>query len=100
MTVPIHLVRNADVEAGAARFGRALDSVDVPARGSVACLLANTPEFLSVYRGTTWTGRRFTPLSGRWTKDDADYVVGNCEADVLVADARYAEIARAGRRTG
>ncbi len=95
MSAPIHLVRNAEVEAGAARFARALDAAGVPARGAVACLLANTPEFLSVYRGATWSGRRFTPLSGRWSADEVDYVVGNCEADAFVVDARYAETVRA-----
>ena len=96
MKTPIHLVSNADVIAGAARFARALDSANVPRRGAVACLLANTPEFLSVYRGTTWSGRRFTPLSGRWTTDDVAYVIENCEADVFVVDARYADIALPG----
>lgn len=95
MNAPIHLVTNAEVEAGAARVARTLDSAGVPTRGAVASLLANTPEYLSIYRGTTWSGRRFTPLSGRWTKDDVDYVVGNCEADALFVDARYADIAQA-----
>jgi len=95
MTTPIHLVTNAEAETGAARLARTLDDAGVPTRGAVASLLANTPEFLSVYRGSTWSGRRYTPLSGRWTKDDVDYVVGNCEADALIVDVRYAEIATA-----
>ncbi|HPG28129.1 MAG TPA: AMP-binding protein [Myxococcota bacterium] len=93
MLAPIHVVRNAEVEAGAARFARALDGAGVRKRAAVACLLANTPEFLSAYRGTTWSGRRFTPLSSRWTAADVDYVVGNCEADALVVDARYSGVA-------
>ncbi len=96
MSAPVHLVHNADALAGAHRFARALDAAGVPTRGSVACLLANTPEFLAVYRGATWSGRRFTPLSGRWTSDDVAYVVENCEADVFIVDARYAEIALLG----
>jgi long-chain acyl-CoA synthetase len=96
MSAPIHLVQNSEVEAGASRFARCLDAEGVPKRGAVACLLANTPEFLSIYRGTTWSGRRFTPLSGRWTREDVDYVIENCEPDALVVDARYAEIAELG----
>ncbi|MFK7897046.1 MAG: AMP-binding protein [Myxococcota bacterium] len=96
MRIQNHYVSNAEALAGAARFARTLDAAGVPARGSVACLLANTPEFLSVYRGATWSGRRFTPLSGRWTADDAAYVIENCEADALVVDARYAEIVETG----
>lgn len=95
MTIAIHLVTNAEAETDAARFARTLDDAGVPTRGAVASLLANTPEILSVYRGSTWSGRRFTPLSGRWTKDEVDYVVGNCEADALIVDVRYAEIALA-----
>lgn len=95
MRVPIHLVRNAEVIEGSARFARALDQAGVAKRGAIACLAANTPEYLSTYRGATWSGRRFTPLSGRWTPADVDYVVGNCEAECLVADARSAQAALA-----
>ncbi|MCR9096163.1 MAG: AMP-binding protein [bacterium] len=92
MPTPIHTVRNASALAGAARFSRALDAAGVPTRGAVACLSANTPETLFTYRGTTWSGRRYTPLSGRWQADDVDYVVGNCEADAFVVDARYGDL--------
>ena len=88
---PIHPVRNDEVIDGAARFARSLDAAGVARRGAVACLSANTPETLFAYRGATWSGRRWTPLSGRWTADEVDYVVGNCEAQALVVDARYAD---------
>ena len=93
MTDSIHRVRNEEVRAGAARFARALDIAGVPARGAVACLCANTPETLAAYRGATWSGRRYTPLSSRWQAEEVDYVVGNCEADAVVVDARYADVA-------
>ena len=95
MSAPIHTVRNAEALAGAARFSRALDAAGIPTRGAVACLTANTPETLSAYRGATWSGRRYTPLSGRWQAEDVDYVVGNCEADAFVVDARYADLVAA-----
>lgn len=93
MSAPIHYVENASVVSSAAQFARALDASEIPVRGAVACLTANTPETLAAYRGATWSGRRFTPLSSRWTAPEVDYVVGNCEADVLVVDARYADLA-------
>jgi long-chain acyl-CoA synthetase len=34
-------------------------------------------------------------MSWRWTPEECEYVVGNCEADCLVADARFAAAARA-----
>ena len=88
-------VRNADILPGAWRFARALDAAGVGRRDAVAALLPNVPEYFSVYRGSTWTGRRFTPMSWRWTPEDVDYVVGNCEANAFVAHARFSEAARA-----
>src|SRR5207237_10857182 len=83
----------SELEATGNRFARLLDTLGVPTRGGVAALAGNVPELLAAYRGTTWSGRRFTPLSWRWTADDVEYVVGNCEADVLVVDARHASLA-------
>lgn len=94
MSNPIHFLRNADAIASAARFARALDGAGVPTRGAVAILMANTPEYIAAYRGATWSGRRLTPCSTRWTADDVAYVVENCEADALVVDARYADVVR------
>ena len=94
MSSPTHRVSNARVLAGSAKFARALDRAGLPTRGAIACLSANTPETLFVYRGATWSGRRFTPLSSRWTAGEVDYVVENCEADALVVDVRYADVAR------
>ena len=98
MPSPIHFLRNADAIASAARFSRALDQAGVPTRGAVALLMANTPEYIAAYRGSTWSGRRLTPCSTRWTAAEVAYVVENCEADAVVVDARYAEIALEGTR--
>src|SRR3954453_8247981 len=72
-----------------------LDTPDVPRRGGVAVLGGNVPEYLATYRGTTWSGRRFTPMSWRWSPDEVTYVVGNCEANVLVVEAPYSHLADA-----
>jgi long-chain acyl-CoA synthetase len=66
----------------------------VATRGNVAALLPNVVEFLWAYRGCAWSGRRFTPMSWRWSVDEATYVLDNCEADVFVAHARFAEVAQ------
>lgn len=88
-------IRNEDVMGGANQFARLLDDVGVARRGVVAALLRNTPEMLFANRGVTWSGRRFTPMSWRWTPEECDYVVGNCEAECFVADAQFAEAALA-----
>jgi long-chain acyl-CoA synthetase len=94
MTVSHTVTHNAAIQAGGNRFARALDALAVPARGSIATLLPNVPEFVWTYRGAGWSGRRLTPMSWRWTADDARYVVHNCEAEVLVAHARFADVAQ------
>lgn len=88
-----HTISNAQLRAAAAQFARALDQAGIPARGTVALLGANTPEFLAAYEGATSSGRTVTPLSWRWTAEDITYVVKDCEADALVLDARYAALA-------
>lgn len=75
-------------------MARALDRAGVASRGNVAVLLPNVVEFLWTYRGCAWSGRRFTPMSWRWSIDEATYVVENCEADIVIAHSRFADIAR------
>ena len=84
---------SGELVAAGNRFARMLDATDTPLRGGVAVLSGNVPEYLATYRGTTWSGRRFTPMSWRWSPDDVAYVVENCEADVLVVEARHAQLA-------
>ncbi len=89
------VVTSGDLVAAGNRFARMLDATSTPLRGGVAVLSGNVPEYLAAYRGTTWSGRRFTPMSWRWSPDDVAYVVENCEADVLVVEARHAHLAEA-----
>jgi long-chain acyl-CoA synthetase len=89
------VLTNRGIQAGGNRFARALDRAGIPTRGGVAALLHNTPEFLWAYRGVSWSGRRLTPLSWRWTPEDVEHVVGNCEAVAFAADARCKEAALA-----
>lgn len=88
----LHVLTDADLRTAGNRFARALDAAGVDERGAVALIAGNVPEFLAVYRGTQWSGRRLTPMSTRWSAAEVDYVVESCEADVLVADARYADV--------
>jgi len=88
-------IRNEEVMPRANAFSRLLDAVGVARRGVVAALLPNVPEYLTGYRGTVWSGRRWTAMSWRWTPEEVDYVVGNCEAELLLAHVRFADAARA-----
>ena len=87
------LVASGEVQSSGNRFVRALETSGHSVGGSVALLAGNVPEFLAVYRGCTWSGRRVTPMSWRWTPSDVAYVVEDCGADALVVDARFADLA-------
>lgn len=91
----IHVVQRDRIVADGNRFARALDQVGIPPRATVALLGANTPEFLAAHRGVTWSGRTLTPLPWRWTAEEVAYVATDCEAEALVADARYPTLAQA-----
>jgi acyl-CoA synthetase (AMP-forming)/AMP-acid ligase II len=86
------VVTHAELVAAGNRFAHVLDATSTPLRGGVAVLTGNVPEYLAAYRGATWSGRRFTPMSWRWAPDEVTYMVGNCEADVLVVEARHAPL--------
>jgi len=88
----VYVLGNEELLCQGNRFARALDASGTTTRAAVAVLCSNRPEMLAVYRGTTYSGRRFTPMSTRWSADDVAYVIDNCEAEVLVADARYADV--------
>lgn len=91
----VHELTAHDLELAGHRFTRALDDIRHPPGGGVAVLCGNTPEYLAAYRGVTWSGRYFTPMSWRWTPDDVAYVAENCDASALVVDARWPELAAA-----
>ncbi len=86
-------LRAGEIQASAHRFARALDVLGLDRRAAFATLLPNVPEFCATYRGAAWSGRRLTPMSWRWSADDARYVMENCEAELFVAHARFAEVA-------
>ena len=78
-------VRNDEIQAGGNRFARALDRAGVGRRGNVAALLPNVVEYLWAYRGCAWSGRRFTPMSWRWSLDEGRVGYGVTIALVLTA---------------
>src|SRR5262249_19627385 len=88
-------VPNARIVGEGNRFARALDAAGVPEGAGVAALLPNAPEMLFAYRGAAWSGRRWTPICWHWKPDEVRYVVEDSEARAFVADARFAEAARA-----
>jgi long-chain acyl-CoA synthetase len=85
----------AELNANANRLVRALRARGVTAGDSVALMVSNRPEFAEVVAAGNRAGLRFTPINWHLTADEAAYIVGDCEARVFVADARFAAVAAA-----
>jgi long-chain acyl-CoA synthetase len=76
------------------QLARALRLRGLEAGNSVALISGNLPQFSEVSFGTQRSGMRVTPVNWHLTGEEAGYVVDNCEASALIADARHAEAAK------
>jgi len=83
----------AELDARASQLVRALRARGVVAGDAVALICTNRPEFAEVVAACTRGGYRLTAINWHLTGDEAAYIVGDCEAKALVADARLAETA-------
>jgi long-chain acyl-CoA synthetase len=83
----------ADLNARSNQLARALRARGVAAGGAVALLSGNRLEFIEVVMATRRTGLRLTPVNFHLTGDEAGYIVGDCDAEVLFAEARLGEAA-------
>ena len=77
---------------------RALRRRGVRAGDSVALISRNRAEWVEVWAACNRGGYRLTPINWHLTGDEAAYIVDDCEAVVLVADASHADTAS--RRVG
>lgn len=85
----------AELNADANRLARAWRERRVSPGDAVALMVSNRPEFAEVVAATQRSGLRVTPVNWHLTADEAAYIVRDCQARVLVADARFAEVAAA-----
>jgi long-chain acyl-CoA synthetase len=84
----------AELNAKCNQLVRALRRRGVERGDSVALISGNLPEFSEVSFGTQRGGLRLTPVNWHLTGEEAGYVVDNCEAKALIADARHGEVAQ------
>jgi long-chain acyl-CoA synthetase len=82
----------AELNARSNQLVRGLRARGVCAGSSVAMLSRNRLEFAEVLSATRRMGARLTPINHHLTGDEAGYIVDDCDADVLIADARLAEV--------
>jgi long-chain acyl-CoA synthetase len=87
-----------ELNARANQLCRALAARGVAPGDAVALLCGNRPEFVEVVGATTRVGLRLTPINWHLTGSEIGYIVDDCEARVLVADARFAGAARQAAR--
>src|ERR1700744_2410932 len=79
----------AELETLCLRFATALDAAGIEPGARVAALLPNGIEWLVAYLGTAASGRVFVGLNTWFTGPDLAYVLGKCEAQLLVATGRF-----------
>jgi long-chain acyl-CoA synthetase len=83
------------LNANANRIARLLRAAGLKAGDSVALLCTNRAEFCDVMSGVMRAGMRLTPVNWHLTADEIAYIVNDCEARALFADARVAAAAAA-----
>ncbi|MGH9007633.1 MAG: AMP-binding protein, partial [Acidimicrobiales bacterium] len=83
----------AELNARSNQLARALRSRGVTPGDGVALISGNLPQFSEVVNAAQRSGLRLTPVNWHLTGEEAGYVVDNCEAGALIADARHGEAA-------
>jgi long-chain acyl-CoA synthetase len=79
-----------ELNANANRVVRLLREAGLKPGDSVALLCTNRAEFCDVLSGVMRTGMRITPVNWHLTAEEIAYIVKDCEAKALFADARVA----------
>jgi long-chain acyl-CoA synthetase len=80
-----------ELNEDANRLARALQARGLLPGDSVALTCSNRPEFAEVVFACVRSGLRYTPVNWHLTADEAAYIVSDCGAKALIADARFAE---------
>src|SRR3954463_8362075 len=70
--------------ANAGRIARGLSQLGVGAADSVALLLRNDVAFIEASLATVVLGANAVPVNWHWRDEEVAYLLGDCEAKVLV----------------
>ena len=85
----------AEVNANANRISRLLRAAGLTAGDSLALVCSNRAEFIEVLSATKRTGVRITPVNWHLTAEEIAYIIQDCEAKAVFADARVTAAAEA-----
>src|SRR5512146_218831 len=81
----------AELDAAANRLGRALRAAGLQPGDAVALVCRNRPEFAEVHQAAARSGLRLTPVNWHLTGGEMSYIVADCDAKAIVADAAFAD---------
>jgi long-chain acyl-CoA synthetase len=81
----------SELNGRANQLARALRRRGAAAGDSIAMICSNRPEFAEVVAASQRAGLRLTPVNWHLTADEVGYILDDCDAKVVVGDARFAE---------
>src|SRR5258705_2427675 len=84
-----------EVNANANRIVRLLRAKGLKTGDSVALVCSNRAEFVEVMCATMRGGLRLTPVNWHLTADEIGYIIKDCEAKAVFAEARVAAAGQA-----
>ena len=82
----------AKINATANRLARLFRAHGLGAGDGLALICSNRAEFVEVLAATLRTGMRITPVNWHLTTDEIAYIIQDCEAKVVVGEARVATV--------
>ncbi|OXE37389.1 MAG: hypothetical protein CGW95_01845 [Phenylobacterium zucineum] len=82
----------AKINASANKLVRLFRSRGIQAGDSLALVCSNRAEFIEVLAATRRSGLRFTPVNWHLTTDEIAYIIQDCEAKIVVGEARVATV--------
>jgi long-chain acyl-CoA synthetase len=74
------------------RLARALRARGLVEGDSVALICSNRPEFAEVTAACLRSGLHYTPINWHLTAEEAAYIIQDCGAKALIADAHFAPV--------
>jgi long-chain acyl-CoA synthetase len=83
------------VNANANKLARLFRQRGLKAGDSLALICSNRAEFVEVLAATLRTGIRITPVNWHLTTDEIAYIIKDCEAKIVVGEARVHSVAPA-----
>ncbi len=80
----------AELDARCNQLVRAMRARGIEAGQAIALVCSNRPEFVEVYIAAARNGLRLTPINWHLGAEEIAYILGDCEAQIVVADERFA----------